>query len=145
MTVQYELEFMDNEAMTGNVATTIGAIVSQKNNAATNKGAFPGNNANINAQIGGMTFVVVVSANYTAGGATVSLKTAATNNLNATGTTICSVTVANNAAAGTIYKAMVPHGTERLKYLGAIATTIGNVSAGNLCAYLTADKGMKTD
>lgn len=142
MAVQYELEFMDDEAMTGNVATTIGAIVNQRNNAAANKDAW---GSNINAQIGGMTFVVVVSANYTAGGATVSLKTAATNNLNATGTTICSVTVANNAAAGTMYKAMVPHGTERLKYLGAIATTIGNVSAGNLCCYLTADKGMKFD
>jgi hypothetical protein len=143
MAIQYEYEFADNEAFTGNNATTIGAIVSEKNNAATNKTAW---GANQNSQLAaGLTFCVDVAANFTAGGATVQLKTAATNNLNATGTVLATVTVANNATAGTRYKVMIPVGTPRLKYLGAIGTTIGNVSAGNLNIYLAPNLGELTD
>jgi hypothetical protein len=128
----------------GNNASALGPIVSSKNNAPINKDAW-GNN--INAQIGGMTAVCVVQTENVAGGSIQPiLMTHTANNLNAAGTVVATLpSIANTSAPGTQVRAMLPAGTERLKYLGFKFTTSGNVTAANLSAWLETGEGQVID
>ena len=141
MAIQYEYEFCDATSIIGNNNTLTRGTTNYKANAATNKGCFPGNNANISAQIGGMTFVVVPTTALTAAtSATVAL-TSNTSNTLVSGTAHATITIAANTAAGTIHKAKVPIGTTRGAYLGVVVVGSGNIAAGAVNAYLTADEG----
>ncbi len=145
MTVQYELEFCDATSIIGNNNTLTRGTTNYKANAATNKLCFPGNNANTAAEIGGSTFVVEVTTALTAAmSAVVYLATHSTNTLTS-GNNLVSVNIAANEAAGTIHRAPVPVGTKRAAYLGVVVVGSGNIAAGNVNAFLTADKGLLTD
>ena len=138
MTVQYEYEFCDATSIIGDNNTLTRGTTNYKANAATNKDAF---GTAKNAQIGGMTFVVSPTTALTAAmSANVSLYTHTTNTLTS-GVKLVGVTIADNVAAGTVYKANVPLGTERKAYLGVVVVGTGNIAAGAINAYLTADKG----
>jgi hypothetical protein len=147
MAVQIEYEFADAQTVVGDNTTTIGSTVSLMNLANNHRSGWHTitHNNYISAEIGGMTFVAeVVSSNVAGGNLTVSLKTAATNNLNATGTVIGSVAINNGAAIGNRYALVVPYGTKRLNCLGAIITRAGNVTAGNINIRLTTGGGAES-
>jgi hypothetical protein len=142
MTVQYEYEFCDATSVIGDNNTLTRGETNYKANAATNKDAW---GANKNAQIGGMTFVVVPTTALTnAMSAVVYLASNTTNTL-VSGTYHCNVAIAANTAAGTVHKAKVPVGTERKAYLGVVVVGSGNIAAGAINAYLTADEGHLVD
>jgi hypothetical protein len=147
MAVQIEYEFSDAQDHKGNNTTTIGNTVSLMNLANNHRSGWHTitHNNYVSAEIGGMTFVAeVVTAAVNGGNLTVSLKTAATNNLNATGTVIGSVSIANAAAVGNRYAFVVPIGTKRLNCLGAIVTCAGNVDSANLNIRLTTGGGAES-
>ena len=78
--------FSNIQDVSGNATSTVSSNVSSKNNAPTNKDAW---GANKNAQIGGMTVVVVTQTENVAGGnMTPYLMTHTANNLNAAGTVV---------------------------------------------------------
>ena len=142
MAVQYEYEFCDATSIIGDNNSLTRGTTNYKANAVTNKTAWAGNQ---NAQIGGMTFVVVPTTALTnAMSAVVSLASNTTNTL-VSGTYHCNIAIPANTAAGTVFKAMVPHGTTRGNYLGVVVVGTGNIAAGAINAYLTADKGMIID
>jgi hypothetical protein len=147
MAVQLEYEFSDGQDHKGNNTTTIGNTVNQMNDANSHKSGWHTitHNNNIAAEIGGMTFVAEVCTENVAGGnLTVQLKTAATNNLNATGTVLAAISINNGAAVGNRYAVILPAGTQRNKYLGAVCVNSGNVSAANLNVRLTTGKGAES-
>lgn len=142
MAVQYEYEFCDATSIVGDNNTLTRGTTNYKANAAANKDAW---GSSIDAQIGGMTFVVEVTTALTAAmSATVYLATHTSNTLTS-GNNICSVAIPANAAAGSIYTVGVPVGTWRHNYLGVVVVGSGNIEAGNINARLTADKGQLTD
>lgn len=136
--------FSNVQDVKGNNASAVSSNVSSKNNAPTNKDAW-GNNKN--AQIGGMTVVVVTQTENVAGGnMTPYLMTHTANNLNAAGTVVATLPTINNASApGTMVRYKLPAGTERLKFLGMRYTTAGNVTACNVSAWLEAGEGQVID
>lgn len=138
MAVQYEYEFCDATSVIGNNNTLTRGTTNYKANAATNKDAW---GSNANAQIGGMTFVVVPTTALTAAMSAVVYLASNTSNTLVSGTYHTSVTIAANTAAGTIHKAKVPIGTTRGAYLGVVVVGTGNIAAGAVNAYLTADEG----
>lgn len=147
MAVQLEYEFSDAQDHKGNNTTTIGNTVDQQNLANNHMSGWHTitHNNYISAEIGGMVFVAeVVTAAVNGGNLTCSLKTAVTNNLNATGTVLASVSINNGAAVGNRYAVKLPAGTKRLKYLGAICTCAGNVDAATLNMRLTTGAGAET-
>jgi 1-aminocyclopropane-1-carboxylate deaminase/D-cysteine desulfhydrase-like pyridoxal-dependent ACC family enzyme len=144
MAVQYEYEFCDATSIVGdNNSLTRGT---------TNLNPRMNNNTHLdawgsaaNAQIGGMTFVVEVTTALTnAMSAVVYLASNTTNTL-VSGTYHCNVAIPANAAVGSTYRAMVPAGTQRKKFLGVVVVGTGNIAAGNINAFLTADKGHLVD
>ena len=142
MAVQYEYEFCDATSIIGDNNSLTRGATNYKANATTNKTAW---GSNANAQIGGMTFVVVNTTALTnAMSAVVSLASNTTNTL-VSGTYHCNIAIPANTAAGTVFKAQVPHGTTRGNYLGVVVVGTGNIAAGAINAYLTADKGMIID
>ena len=141
MTVQYEMEFCDETSIIGNNNTLTRGTTNYKANAATNKGCFPGNNANIAAEIGGMTFTAKVTTALTAAmSAAVYLATHSTNTLTS-GNNLAVINIAANEAAGTPHSVVLPPGTKRAAYLGVVVVGSGNIAAGNVSAYLTPAKG----
>jgi len=130
--------------VSGNNASAVGVQVSSKNNAPTNKDAW---GANKNAQIGGMVVCCVVQTENVAGGnMTPYLMTHTANNLNAAGTVVTTLPTINNASPpGTIVRAPLPAGTERLKFLGMRFTTAGNVTACNVSAWMEMGEGQVID
>ena len=96
------------------------------------------------AEVGGLLWAVEVTTTVAGGNITATLRTRATNNLNAGGTEIASVTINNGTAAGTKYGVVVPAGTKRLKYLGSITTAVGNVTGGNINSKLQTGAGVET-
>ncbi len=147
MAVQIEYEFSDAQDHKGNNTTTVGNTVSLMNlanNHRSGRHTITHNNY-ISAEVGGMTLVAEVCTENVAGGnLTVQLKTAATNNLNATGTVLASIAINNGAAVGNRYAAVVPIGTKRLNCLGAVCVNSGNVSAANLNIRLTTGGGAES-
>lgn len=147
MAVQVEYEFSDAQDHKGNNTTTIGNTVSYiatANNHKTGWHTITHNNYT-SAEIGGMTFVAEVCTENVAGGnLTVQLKTAATNNLNATGTVLAAISINNGAAVGNRYSVILPAGTKRLNMLGAVCVNAGNVSAANLNIRLTTGAGAES-
>lgn len=147
MAVQREYEFSDAQDHKGNATTTIGNTVDYMalaNNHKTGWHTITHNNY-MSADIGGMVFVAEVCTENVAGGnLSVQLKTAATNNLNATGTVLASVSIANGAAVGNRYAVKLPAGTKRLAMLGAVCVNTGNVSAANLNIRLTTGAGAES-
>jgi hypothetical protein len=142
MAVQYEYEFCDATSIIGDNNTLTRGETNYKAKAATNKDAW-GNNKN--AQIGGMTFVVVPTTALTAARtATVYLASNTTNTL-VSGTYHTSVAITANAAAGTVFKSKIPVGTERGAYLGVVVVGAGNIAAGAINAFITADEGHLVD
>ena len=149
MAIQYEMMFSNAQDVKADNATVLCTNTIEQNAANSHKLSWwviSRNNTThgTQAEIGGMTWVSIVSLTVAGGNLTVSLKTAATNNLNATGTTIASVVINNGTAAGTKYAVRLPAGTKRLKYLGAISTAAGNVTAANLTTFLTTGAGAET-
>ena len=142
MAVQYEYEFCDATSVIGNNNSLTRGETNYKANAATNKDAWGGNK---NAQIGGMTFVVSPTTALTAAMSAVVYLASNTSNTLVSGTYHCNIAIPANAAAGTIYKAKVPVGTERGAYLGVVVVGSGNIAAGAINAFLTADEGHLVD
>jgi hypothetical protein len=136
--------FSNVQDVKGNNAVTVCSNVSSKNNAPTNKDAWAGN---INAQIGGMTVVVVTQTENIAGGTvTPALYTHTANNLNLAGTLVATLpTIANASAIGTMVRAKLPAGTERLKFLGLRYTNAGNITAANVSAWMETGEGQVID
>lgn len=136
--------FSNIQDVSGNATSTVSSYVSSKNNAPTNKDAW---GANKNAQIGGMTVVVVTQTENVAGGnMTPYLMTHTANNLNAAGTVVATLPTINNASApGTMVRYKLPAGTERLKFLGMRYTTTGNVTACNVSAWMESGEGQVID
>jgi len=131
--IQYEYEFCDDTAIIADNDTRTWGTVDYRANAATNKTAWGGN---INAQIGGMTFVARVTTALTAARtASVRLATHTTNTLNA-GTYISNLAIPANQVAGYTVSAKIPKGTTRNAYLGVVVVGAGNIAAGNISAYL---------
>jgi hypothetical protein len=131
--IQYEYEFCDATSIIGDNNTLTRGTVDYKANAATNKTAWGGN---INAQIGGMTFVATVTTALTAAmTASVRLATHTSNTLNA-GTYISNLAIPANQNAGYQVSAVLPKGTTRNAYLGVVVVGAGNIAAGNINAYL---------
>ena len=133
--IQYEYEFCDDTSIIGDNNTLTRGTVDYKANAATNKTAWGGN---INAQIGGMTFVARVTTALSAGSgilASVRLATHTTNTLNA-GTYIANLAIPNNQSAPYTVSAKLPKGTTRNAYLGVVVVGTNNIAAGNISAYL---------
>lgn len=147
MAVQIEYEFSDAQDHKGNNTTTVGNTVDYMALANNHKSGWHTltHNNYIGAEIGGMTFVAEVCTENVAGGnLTVQLKTAATNNLNATGTVLAAVSINNGAAVGNRYAVILPAGTKRLNMLGAVCVNSGNVSAANLNIRLTTGAGAES-
>jgi hypothetical protein len=137
MTVQYELEFCDATSIIGNNNTLTRGTTNYKANAATNKGCFPGNNANIAAEIGGSVFHVELTTAMTAAMSAVAyLATHSTNTLTS-GNNLASINLAANEAAGTRHSVKLGKGTKRAAYLGVVVVGTGNIAAGAINAYLT--------
>ncbi len=148
--ISVPLEFADTQDFKGNNATTIATTVDQRNDANVHKTGFHvlTHNNYKNAEIGGMVFQSwLTTENLAAGNLTVQLKTAATNNLNATGTVLATITYSNGDAFGrsSLKSVVLPPGTQRSKFLGAIVTTAGNVSAANLSIVLRPSKAEVID
>lgn len=134
MFLQNEFYFANSITLVGDNTTVIGNNVHQYNEANLHKTGFHvlTKNNYKNAEIGGMTFMAVLRANLAGGNVTVRLKTAATNNLNATGDILATLTFNNGAAVGSQASIKLAPGTVRSKFLGAIYTNAGNVTAGNI-------------
>ena len=131
--IQKEYEFCDETSIIGDNNTLTRGDVDYLANAATNKTAWGGN---INAQIGGMTFVARVTTALTnAMTASVRLATHTTNTLNA-GRYISYLAIPANQNAGYTVSAKLPKGTTRNAYLGVVVIGAGNIAAGNISAYL---------
>lgn len=129
MTVQYEYKFCNATSIVGDNNTLTRGDVDYMANAATNKTAWGGN---INAQIGGMTFIATVTTALTAAmSASVRLATHTSNTLNA-GTYLCNLTIPANQNAGYTVSAVLPKGTTRNAYLGVVVVGSGNIAAGNV-------------
>lgn len=134
MFIEAPYHFANSITLVGDNTTVIGNNVHQYNEANLHKTGFHvlTHNNYKNAEIGGMTFMAVLRANLAGGNVTCRLKTAATNNLNATGDVLATLTFNNGAAAGSQASVKLPPGTQRTKFLGAIYTNAGNVTAGNI-------------
>ena len=149
MAIQYEMMFSNAQDIKADNAAVLCSNTIEMNQANSHKTGWwviSRNNTShgTQAEIGGMTWVSIVTTTIAGGNLTVALKTAATNNLNATGTTIASVSIVNGTAAGTKYAVRIPAGTKRLKYLGFASTAAGNVTAANLTSFLTTGAGAET-
>ena len=134
MFIEAPYHFANSITLVGDNTTVIGNNVSQCNVSNLHKTGFHvlTHNNYANEQIGGMTFMAVLRANLAGGNVTARLKTAATNNLNATGTVLATLTFNNCDAAGTKASVKLAPGTIRTKFLGAVYTNAGNVTAGNI-------------
>ena len=141
MTVQYELEFCDATSIIGNNNTLTRGTTNYKANAVTNKGCFPGNNANIQAEIGGMTFTAELTTAMTAAmSCAVYLCTHSTNTLTS-GNNLAVLNIPANTSAGVKFSTVLAPGTKRAAYLGVVVVGSGNIAAGAINAYLTPAKG----
>lgn len=133
--IQYEYEFCDETSIIGDNNTLTRGTVDYKANAATNKTAW---GSNINAQIGGMSFVATVTTALTSTmTASVRLATHTSNTLNA-GTYLYNLAIPANQNAGYTVSGVLPKGTTRNAYLGVVVVGAGNIAAGNISAYLKA-------
>ncbi|RLB89353.1 MAG: hypothetical protein DRH26_11740 [Deltaproteobacteria bacterium] len=130
MALDKTFEFSDKQAMT---ATAVSTVVHENTHSSTDAWG-----SSISNQIGGMSFNVAITTTLTSTGTmaiTLVTKTADAS-LSASGTTLATINVSAAAAAGTKYSVILPAGTERLKYLGALLTESGSISAGNCNVWL---------
>lgn len=149
MALQYEYLFSNAQDVKGDNTTVLCTNVNQMNAANSHKTAWwtiTRNNTShgTQAEIGGLLWTVEVTTTVAGGNQTVTLRTRATNNLNAGGTDIASVSIANGTTAGTKYAVRLPAGTKRLVYLGSIVVNSGNVTASNINSKLQTGAGAET-
>jgi len=130
MALDKTFEFSDKQAIT---STAVSTVVHE--NTHSSKDAW---GTSISNQIGGMSFnVAVTTAMTNTGTVAITLETKASSaSLSASGTTLATINLAATSAAGIKHSVILPAGTERLTYLGALITVSGTVSAGNANIWL---------
>jgi len=142
--IEYGFLFSNVQDVKADNNSTASTYISSKNNAPTNKDGW---NANKNAQIGGMTVVVVTQTENVAGGnMTPHLVTHTANSIGANGTIVASLpTINNGSVPGTMRRYRLPLGTERLKFLGMRYTCAGNITACNVSSWMESGEGQVID
>ncbi len=129
MALDKTLEFSDKQALT---ATANSTVIHENSRTSTDVWG-----TTISNQIGGMSFNVAVTTTMTnTGTIAITLVTKADASISSSGTVLATINLAAATAAGVKKAVILPAGTERLGFLGAIITESGTVAAGNANIWL---------